>query len=102
MSMQMYIVTFKGGFNQQASRSLQQHVHHLGGFILMVTNNGPLIAIDDAKAAAVAQHSSVAFIGGVTFNPRGLAAESLQRIFADNLSKQVIVQEATARAPEKS
>lgn len=102
MSMQMYIVTFKGGFSQEASRSLQQHVHHLGGFILMVTSNGPVIAIDDAKAAAVAQHPRVAFVGGVTFNPRGLAAESLQRLFAENLSKQVIVPQAAGRAPEKS
>ena len=101
MSMQMYIVTFKRGFSPESSRSVQQHVHHLGGFILMVTNNGPIIAIDDAKAAAVARHPCVAFIGGVTFNPRGLAAESLQRIFADNLSKQVIVSQAAGRAPEK-
>jgi hypothetical protein len=31
----------------------------------------------------------VAFIGPVTLNPRGVAAEQLQRVFAENLSKQL-------------
>lgn len=91
MGMQMYIVTFKGGFNQNASRDVQRHVRKLGGFILMVTPNGPIIAIDDSQAPAVAKHADVAFIGGVSLNPRGKAAESLQRTFAENLSKQVTI-----------
>jgi hypothetical protein len=99
MGMQMYIITFKGGFNQDASRDVQRQVRKLGGFILMVTPNGPIVAIDDSQAAAVGKLSAVEFMGGVSFNPRGRAAESLQRIFAENLSKQITV--AAGGSPEE-
>ena len=97
MGMQMYIVTFKGGFSQEASRSVQQHIRKLGGYILMVTANGPLVAIDDSQSAAVARHPSIAFMGGVNFNPRGKAAQALERIFTENLSKQIDIVD-TAKA----
>jgi hypothetical protein len=93
VGMQMYIVTFRGGFSQEASRDVQRHVRKLGGLILMVTPNGPVIAIDDSHAAAIASHPQVAFLGGVTLNPRGRAAQDLQRIFATNLSKQLTLSE---------
>jgi hypothetical protein len=31
----------------------------------------------------------VKLVGGITLNPKGYAAERLQRIFAENLSKQI-------------
>lgn len=102
MAMQMYIITFRGGFSQDASREVQRHVRRLGGLILMVTPNGPIVAIDDSQAAAVSKHSSVAFMGAVTFNPRGRAAQELQRIFAENLSKQITISAAGSPEPEKS
>ncbi len=95
MSLQMYIVTFKGGFNQESSKSVQQHIRKLGGYVLMVTPNGPIVAIDDSQAAAAGKHPAIAFMGGVSFNPKGKAAEALQRIFAENLSKQIEVVAAT-------
>ena len=99
MSMQMYIVTFKGGFSQAASRDVQHQVRRLGGFILMVTSNGPIIAIDDANAASVGKHPAVAFLGPVSFNPRGRAAQALERVFAENLSKQLNLPSAESPAP---
>ena len=102
MAMQMYIVTFKGGFSQESSRSVQHHIRKLGGFILMVTRNGPLIAIDDSQAAAVGKQPAISFMGGVNFNPRGRAAEELQRIFAENLSKQVEISDANSPVPQKN
>ncbi len=102
MAMQMYILTFKGGFSQDASRDVQRHVRRLGGFILMVTPNGPIVAIDDSQAAAVSQHPAAAFMGGVTFNPRGHAAQELQRIFAENLSKQITLSAPGSPEPEKT
>jgi uncharacterized protein YggU (UPF0235/DUF167 family) len=39
-------------------------------------------------------------MGGVSFNPKGKAAEALQRIFAENLSKQIEVVAAN-RSSEK-
>jgi hypothetical protein len=91
MAMQMYIVTFKGGFSQESSHSVQHHIRKLGGYILMVTPNGPIVAMDDSQAAAAGRHPAIAFMGGVSFNPRGKAAEALQRVFAENLSKQIEV-----------
>ncbi len=91
MAMQMYIITFKGGFSQEASRAVQRHVRQLGGFILMVTPNGPIVAVDDSQAAAVRKHAAVDFMGGVSLNPRGRAAQELQRIFTENLSKQITI-----------
>jgi len=100
MAMQMYIITFKGGFSQEASRDVQRHVRRLGGFILMVTPNGPIVAIDDSRAAAVGSHPAIAFVGGVTLNQRGRAAQELQRIFAENLSKQITISGANPE-PQK-
>ena len=91
MSMQMYIVTFKGGFSQHASRDVQRQVRALGGFILMVTPSGSLIAIDDSRVAQISRHGAVAFVGGVSLNPKGLAARHLQQIFAENLSQQITI-----------
>jgi hypothetical protein len=98
----MYIVTFKGGFSQESSRSVQQHIRKLGGYILMVTPNGPIVAIDDSQAAAAGKHPAIAFMGGVSFNPRGKAAEALQRVFAENLSKQVELVSAGNATSEKA
>ena len=79
----------KGEFSQDSSRDVQRHVRALGGLILMVTRNGPVVAIDDARIARLATHPKVAMVGPVTLNPRGWAADRLQRVFAENLSKQL-------------
>lgn len=89
MAMQMYFVSYKSGFTQQTSHSIQQLVHDRGGFILMVTRTGQVIALDDAEAPKIGAHPEVKCIGGVTLNPHGAAAQRLQQIFADNLAKQV-------------
>jgi hypothetical protein len=90
MSMQMFMIALKGKYNEEASREMQRFVRQCGGLILMVTRNGPLVALENTKLPAVAKHPMVRFIGPVTLNPRGLAAQELQRIFAENLSKQLI------------
>ncbi len=75
MAMNMYIVTFKGGYSEEASRAVALQVKRLGGFILMVTRNGPIVAIDDSQAAALNRNPSVEFVGGVSYNPKGVACE---------------------------
>jgi len=90
--MQMYFITQKGEFSQDASRTLQRGVRQAGGLILMVTRNGPLVALETGQAPIVAKHPLVAFIGPVMLNPQGLAAKRLQQIFAENLSKQLIIE----------
>jgi hypothetical protein len=101
MAMQMYMVTFRGGFTAEASRDVQRHVRTLGGYILMVSPNGPVIAIDDSRAPEVAKHPSVDLVGGVTLNPRGRAAQYLQAIFTENLSKQIPTPTADEPPPEQ-
>jgi hypothetical protein len=101
MSMQMYIITLKGGFSQDASRDVQRHVRHLGGYILMVTTNGPIVAIDDSRSAAVNRHPAIAYMGAVTLNPHGRAAQALQNLFAENLSKQITLPPSGNLEPEK-
>jgi len=102
MAVQMYMLTFKGGFNQDASRDVQRHVRQLGGYTLMVTPNGPIVAIDDSMAASVAGHALVDGMGGVTLDPRGRAAKHLEAIFAGNLSRQISMPVAESFAPEPS
>lgn len=89
MAMNMYIVTFKGGYSEEASRAVALQVKRLGGFILMVTRNGPIVAIDDSQAAALNRNPSVEFVGGVSYNPKGVAAKELHRLFVENASRQV-------------
>ena len=67
----------------------------------MVTPTGPIVAIDDSLSAAVNRHPSIAFMGAVTLNPHGRAAQALQRIFAENLSKQIALPPAGNPEPEK-
>jgi len=89
MGLQVYIVSPRGECTPEVSRDLQHHVRGCGGYILMATRNGPIIAIDDGRAPLVARHPRVDFLGPVTLNPKGVAAETLTRIFAENLSKQL-------------
>jgi hypothetical protein len=88
MAMQMFLVSMQPGFSQETSRDVQHLVRRNGGFILIVTPNGPVVAIDDSRVGAIQSHSQVRAVGGVTLNPKGLAAERLQRIFTENLAKQ--------------
>jgi hypothetical protein len=85
----MYMVAFNGEFSQASSRAIQHHVRKCNGFTLMVMKTGIIAAFDDALVPVVQSHPDVKLVGGVTLNPQGYAADRLQRIFAENLSKQL-------------
>ena len=87
----MYMVAFNGDFSQAVSRDVQHHIRKFNGLTLMVMKTGIIAAFDDSVAPFVQQHPSVKLVGGVTLNPKGFAAERLQRIFAENLAKQIEV-----------
>jgi len=91
MAMQMFLVGFNGEFNQPMSRSVQHRIRQCGGYILMVMRTGIIVALDDVQVPAVQSHPDVSLVGGITLNPHGYAAERLQHIFAENLSKQIQV-----------
>lgn len=87
--MQMYIVTFKDEYTPDISRGVQEHVRQCGGLILMATANGPLVLLPPAGVPVVAKHPQVGFVGPITLDPSGFAAERLQRVFLENLRKQL-------------
>ena len=93
MNVQMYMISVKGTLTEDTSREIQRFVRKCGGLILMSTQTGPLVALSDEQAAVVANHSLVGFMGPVHLNPRGLAAGHLQQIVAENLSKQLIIED---------
>jgi hypothetical protein len=87
----MYMVAFNGDFSQDRSRAVQHHIKKYNGFTLMVMKTGLIAAFDDGLVPAVQSHPDVKLVGGVTLSPHGYAADRLQRIFAENLSKQIEV-----------
>lgn len=87
----MYMVAFNGDFSPETSRDVQHHIRKCNGFTLMVMKTGIIAAFDDGLVTVVQSHPSVKLVGGVTLSPRGYAADRLQRIFAENLSKQLEV-----------
>jgi hypothetical protein len=89
MPVQMWFIAQKGEVTEQTTRELTHAVREQGGLILMMTRTGPLVALDDDVAPVVERHPAVAFMGPVSLNPRGIAADRLQHIFAENLSKQL-------------
>ena len=96
MAMQMYMVAFNGDFSQPASRAVQHAIKKCSGFTLMVMRTGIIAAFDDRMVPFIESQPSVKLVGGVTLSPKGFAADRLQRIFAENLSKQLEVRAADA------
>ena len=98
-SYRMYLITVHGGLDDAKSRDLQRFVRQADGFILMVTRAGPIVALDEGRYSLVSGHPLVEFMGPVELNPRGFAAQQLQQIMADNLSKQVEIVEPVGGDP---
>lgn len=90
MAVQMYLIQPKNHYDDDEREKIAELVAHCGGFILMTTSYGSLItAFDEAYQAAIAAHSLVAFVGGVTLNPDAPSAAALQRLFAENVALQL-------------
>jgi hypothetical protein len=89
MPFRMWFIAQVGEVTDGSLRELCTAIRELGGVILMNTRTGPLVALDDDVAPAVEQHPLVAHMGPVALNPHGLAADRLQHIFAENISKQI-------------
>jgi hypothetical protein len=85
----MWMIVQRGEVTDDSSRQLQHAVRALDGLILMATRTGPVVALDDSMAPQLERHPLVQFMGPVRLNPRGAAADRLERIFAENLSRQI-------------
>jgi len=94
LAFQMYMVAFNGDYSQERSRAVQHHLRQCNGFTLMVMKTGIIGAFDDGMVPMVQSHPDVKLVGGVTLSPNGYAADRLQRIFAENLSRQLEVKAA--------
>ena len=90
MAIQMYLVHPRQSDDEQARSTLAELVVSYQGFILMATSYGSLIvALDEQYVDTLKAHHLVAFVGGVTLNPGGAAAERLQHLFAHNVALQL-------------
>lgn len=76
--------------DESARESVAELIHSIGGFILMATNAGSLIAAFDEKfVGRFCTHRAVAFASGVSLNPNGKAGEKLRALFAHNIAAQL-------------
>jgi hypothetical protein len=85
----MYFAQYRGAYDEGKSRALMIDVSALGGFVLMATKGGLIVAVDDADIPKVQNHAFVELAHPVTLNPRGLAAARLQQIFSENIQRQL-------------
>jgi hypothetical protein len=87
--------------DDDASRDdVAELIARLGGFMLMATSAGSLIAaFDERHLGQVKAHRSVAFCGGVSLDPRGRAADRLSALFARNVAAQLVTRQAEPRSP---
>ncbi len=100
MGIQMYLVQPRSEGDASARESIADFVALRDGFILMATSHGSLIvAFDEQHLAAIKAHPLVEFVGGVTLNPIGAQSASLQRVFAENVARQLTTRLPAAQPP---
>jgi hypothetical protein len=91
MTIQMYLVQPKDREDDGARETLAEYIAHRGGFILMATSYGSLIAaFDDQYLEAIKAHYLVEFASGVTLNLNAPGAEALRQMFAENVAAQLV------------
>ncbi len=96
MTARMFLVVQADEVTDESSRELQRALRELDALLLMATRSGPLVLLDEEDVARVEAHPLVAFVGAVELNPHGVAADRLERIFVENLSRQIDPQALSA------
>ena len=92
----MYLIHPKDDCDDKGREEIADFIAVRRGFILMATSHGSIIAaFDEQHLASVQMHSLVAFAGGVTLNPDAPGAAALQRMFAENVARQLVSQGIT-------
>lgn len=85
---EMFLVRPHGG-QPEVRQQIAEWVALAGGMVLMATPGGSLIvALAHEHRELVASHPQVAFVGGVSLNPNGRAAEALRMRFETNAARQ--------------
>lgn len=105
MSHQIFLIALEAGVqDDDAVRDeLASLLHKLGGFVLMATGSGALIAaFDDQWQPLFLRHPGVESCGALSLDPQGAAATKLRHLFAANVAAQLAERgglEAGAPAP---
>ena len=105
MSHQIFLIALKAEVpDEDAVRDeLASLLHRLGGFVLMATGSGALIAaFDDQWQPLFLRHPDVESCGALSLYPQGAAATKLRHLFAANVAAQLAARgglEAGAPAP---
>jgi hypothetical protein len=105
MSHQIFLIALKAAaHDDDAVRDeLASLLHRLGGFVLMATASGALIAaFDDQWQPLFQRHAAVESCGALSLDPQGAAAAKLRHLFAANVAAQLAARgglEAGAPAP---
>jgi hypothetical protein len=90
MAFQTYIVNCRPPSDLETIKSVAMYIRSLKGLILMATQQGAMVAgFDDSYLERVKTCRSVDFVGAVTFNPRGIGARELHRVFTEHLALQI-------------
>lgn len=103
MSHQIYLMALHPDVEDDgaAREELAGLLHRIGGFVLMATGSGALIAAFDEQWQPLFQrHAAVATCGALTLDPHGAAAGKLRHLFAANVAAQLAARGGPeARAP---
>jgi hypothetical protein len=100
MGIQMYLVQPRGESDEESRATIAESIALRDGFVLMATSHGSLIvAFDEQHVAAIRAHPMVEFVGGVTLDPNGPQAAALQRVFAENVARQLVSRGPTSQTP---
>ena len=101
MAVQMFLIHPKDNDDDHARETIAEFIAQRGGFILMATSFGSLIAaFGDMYLESVKAHHMVEFAGGVTLNPGAPGAAVLQRLFAENVAAQLAGRTAAEKQPD--
>jgi hypothetical protein len=90
MAFQVYLVVCRDGRSVEGVKEVVAYLRELGALVLLATKQHAVVAgFDDSRLEFVRRHHGVSFVGGVTLDPRGLAAGELQVAFREHLTRQL-------------
>ena len=90
MAVQMFLVHPKNTDDEEAREQIAQYIAQRGGFILMATSHGSIIAaFEEGYLDGLKANVHVEFASGLTFDPTAPGASALQQVFAQNIAAQL-------------
>ncbi|WP_322763220.1 hypothetical protein [Frankia sp. Cr2] len=95
-AIEMFFIRPAAGHEDAALAAIAEHTASLGGVVLMSTGGGGLVVgLPPGRKEALAAHSLVGFIGGVSFAEDAPGLRLLRQRFALNAARQLAEQGRT-------